>query len=208
MAKFALVTHDLNLFQNLAGYSVDVNPESFRNDYRLIFVYLDVESNLNKLLNKQPKLKELQDQLVGVYMAENQVQKWLAKSALIKGSITIDQFKFLMENNSLASNHTGIFLKVKNRLEKIHFKEIRWIMAKDVYSIIRTSDARYLVSHSLKEMEEKLAPFSNFKRIHRSYLVNLDFIEAIEEGEVIIESESIPIGPAYKEDLLSGLLFM
>ncbi|MEO6189085.1 MAG: LytTR family DNA-binding domain-containing protein [Saprospiraceae bacterium] len=112
-----------------------------------------------------------------------------------------------MQSNPI-SPFDGVFIKVKNRLEKIKFNEILWIMAKDVYCIIKTKEARFLVSHTLKEMEEKLIPVGHFCRIHRSYLVNIDLIEAIEEGELIIGNEPIPIGPSYKDDLMDKLLFM
>lgn len=56
--------------------------------------------------------------------------------------------------------------------------KIRYIMAKDDYSYLHTSADRYLSTVSLALLEEKLEPY-NFYRVHRRYLVNLDFVEEV-----------------------------
>lgn len=57
--------------------------------------------------------------------------------------------------------------------EKIHY-----IMAKDDYSYLHTSNDRYLSTVSLAQLEAKLEPY-NFFRVHRRYLVNLDCVEEV-----------------------------
>jgi LytTr DNA-binding domain len=99
----------------------------------------------------------------------------------------------------------GAFFKVKNRLEKICFDDILWIQAKDVYSVIRTRDARFLVSHTLREIDERF-PHTQFQRVHKSYMVNLKNIEAIEDKNLLLDEEYIPIGQAYREVLMKRLL--
>ncbi|MBK8450209.1 MAG: LytTR family transcriptional regulator [Saprospiraceae bacterium] len=209
MAEFALFTKDQNVFQHLKIYhnALDFNPKDNLSNYKLICIYLDSESKLQEILDETPELNSFKQKLLGIFDGSNPSISWSLKYEF-KSFINLSQFKILLESNQSKPTYDGIFLKVKNRLEKIKFSQVRWIMAKDVYSIIKTEDARYLIGHTLKEMEEKLTPYTSFKRIHRSYIVNIDFIEAIEEGELIIDSEAIPIGPAYKEDLMTRLLFM
>ncbi len=101
----------------------------------------------------------------------------------------------------------GIFFKVKNRLEKIDPLQIRWVQASDIYSIIRTHQARYLVSHTLKSLEERLSS-DIFCRVHRSYLVNVTEIRAIEDGQVLIGEDYIPVGQTHREALYARLDFM
>ncbi len=57
--------------------------------------------------------------------------------------------------------------------DKIHF-----IMAKDDYSYLHTSNDRYLSTVSLAQLETKLEPY-NFFRAHRRYLVNLNCVEEV-----------------------------
>ncbi len=57
--------------------------------------------------------------------------------------------------------------------------KIRYIMAKEDYSYIHTSnDERYLSTTSLAQLEEKLEPLGFF-RVHRRYLVNLAFVKEV-----------------------------
>lgn len=95
-----------------------------------------------------------------------------------------------------------IFVKVKHRIIKVHYNEILWVEAYDNYSFIVTADQKYLVSSTLKDMEQKL-PTQNFVRVHRSYIANLDKIEALEENSVVFAKGDVPIGKSYKKTLMS-----
>lgn len=95
-----------------------------------------------------------------------------------------------------------IFVKVKHRIIKVPYSEIIWVEAYDNYSFIVTTDQKYLVSSTLKDMEHKL-PSQNFVRVHRSYIANMDKIDALEENSVVFAKGDIPIGKSYKKALLS-----
>ena len=104
------------------------------------------------------------------------------------------------KEQEIASDY--IFVKVKHRIIKVHYSDILWVEAYDNYSFIVTSDQKYLVSSTLKDMEQKL-PSQNFVRVHRSYIANLDKIEALEENSVVFAKGDIPIGKSYKKTLMS-----
>lgn len=95
-----------------------------------------------------------------------------------------------------------IFVKVKHRIIKVQYSDILWVEAYDNYSFIVTADQKYLVSSTLKDMEHKL-PSGNFVRVHRSYIANLDKVEALEENAVAFSKGDIPIGKSYKKALMS-----
>lgn len=113
------------------------------------------------------------------------------------------------ETNGAQLNHKEqevasdyIFVKVKHRIIKVHYSDILWVEAYDNYSFIVTADQKYLVSSTLKDMEQKL-PSQNFVRVHRSYIANLDKIEALEENSVVFGKGDVPIGKSYKKTLMS-----
>jgi DNA-binding LytR/AlgR family response regulator len=113
----------------------------------------------------------------------------IAAATSIKGDLSFDH---------------GIFVKNKKRLEQILLKDILWIEAYDIYAMIKTATGQFLLSHSLKVVEEKF-PSSHFIRVHRSYLVNKEKIEAIEENELVIGDKHIPIGKTYRDALMKKL---
>lgn len=98
----------------------------------------------------------------------------------------------------------SIFVKNKKRLEKIQLRDILWVEAYDIYAMIKTPADQYLLSHSLKAIEEKF-PSTHFIRVHRSFIVNKDKIDAIEESDLIIAATAIPVGKTYRESLMKKL---
>lgn len=67
--------------------------------------------------------------------------------------------------------------------------QIRYIEAKDDYSCIYTSDDRFLSTISLAKLEIKLSPHGFF-RVHRGYIVNLEYVEDVE----VISSGILQLG--------------
>ena len=55
-----------------------------------------------------------------------------------------------------------------------------------------------------KTLEDKLHD-PHFLRVHRSFIVNLNHIESIEDNFIILLNKQIPIGKTYKEQLMSRL---
>lgn len=108
---------------------------------------------------------------------------------------------------SISDNLTyddSIFVKNKKRLEKILLKDILWIEAYDIYAMVKTATGQYLLSHSLKAVEEKF-PSNAFIRVHRSFFVNKHKIDAIEENNLIIADALVPVGKTYRESLMKKL---
>lgn len=101
----------------------------------------------------------------------------------------------------------AIFVKTKNRMEKIMLKDILWVEASDIYALVVTNVGKHLLNTSLKVVEEKF-PFTKFLRVHRSYIVNLEKIDAIEEDDLIILQQRIPVGKTFKERLMNKLSFL
>ena len=98
----------------------------------------------------------------------------------------------------------SIFVKNKKRLEKILLKDILWVEAYDIYAMVKTPAGQYLLSHSLKAVEEKF-PSTHFIRVHRSFFVNKNKIDAIEENNLIIADTPVPVGKTYRESLMKKL---
>jgi two-component system LytT family response regulator len=74
-----------------------------------------------------------------------------------------------------------LFVNTGRQSKFIKVGTIKYILAADVYSEVFTADgAKLLLSKPLTEWEQKL-PNKNFVRIHRSTIVNLEFVERIEK---------------------------
>ncbi|MDF2551454.1 MAG: DNA-binding response regulator [Chryseobacterium sp.] len=96
-----------------------------------------------------------------------------------------------------------IFVKSEYKQIKINLSEVLYIEGlKDYVKIyLKDNPKPILTLMSLKKLEEEL-PSENFMRIHRSYIIALDKIEAIERNQVVIGKEQIVIAPNYKDGLM------
>lgn len=99
-----------------------------------------------------------------------------------------------------AAEEEHIFLKVEYQLVRVSLSDILYVEGlKDYVKVHLKSTPRALLSlMSLRAMEEKL-PARRFLRIHRSFIVALDKIEAVRRLTVQIGTETIPVGEQYKE---------
>jgi two-component system LytT family response regulator len=79
----------------------------------------------------------------------------------------------------LQSSHRGrIQVKVGDRIRFIPVAEVAFFQARDKYVEVHTSDRTYLITKSLINLEAEL-PESDFVRVHRSVIVNIEFIDEI-----------------------------
>lgn len=99
-----------------------------------------------------------------------------------------------------------IFVKSNSRLVKVKTTDIYFVEALKDYVVINTANARYTIHSTMKDIEKKL-PANDFIRVHRSFIVRIDKIVAIEQPNLILEEDKklIPIGGSYKDDLAKRL---
>lgn len=102
----------------------------------------------------------------------------------------------------------GFFFKENNSIIRLKFMDILWIEALENYVSLCTHDSKYTIHQNLKSIENTL-PSSIFRRVHRSFMVNLQNLKMIEDNSLIYTTKNgkirIPIGKSYREKLLSNL---
>lgn len=113
-------------------------------------------------------------------------------------------------NGSPIANEVGVmvadslFIKVDRLFVKVKFVDILWLQADHNYIKIFSTNGRYMVRMSFKELLTKL-PSERFFRTHKSYYVNVDKLEAVNSTYVLINEQEIPLSRNYKDDLLNRL---
>jgi DNA-binding LytR/AlgR family response regulator len=100
----------------------------------------------------------------------------------------------------------SMFIKANNQLINLSLSAINYVEAYGDYVNIYTEKDRYIVHGTMKGMEAKL-PVDEFVRVHRSHIVRIDKINAIEETVIIIGKKLIPIGDSYRNLLMNQLSF-
>ena len=130
--------------------------------------------------------------------------------------------RFMKAVNKAASLHGGgaeeagaeeiqreyMFVKADKKLVKVDFDDVVYIEGLKDYVIIRNEDSRVITLQTMKSLEERL-PSNLFRRIHRSTIVHLEKVRAVEGNSVEVEvkgqTKLLAIGKNYKEDLLAHI---
>lgn len=98
----------------------------------------------------------------------------------------------------------SIFIRDKGKLLKVAIDDIHYAEADDNYVTLYTPTRKHVITSTLGAVEEKLRS-PHHLRIHRSYLVDLRKISAVEEGYVRLGALSLPVGKTHKEALMARI---
>jgi DNA-binding LytR/AlgR family response regulator len=118
--------------------------------------------------------------------------------------------RFLLENsgNTDSSKKAELeyfFVKSDQKLEKVVLNEICYVQAMENYVVIHTTSQKIMSLMTMKSMEEKL-PQSQFMRVHKSYMVNINQIDSIEGNCLNVKSKQLPISRQKKQEVMDRII--
>lgn len=117
--------------------------------------------------------------------------------------IAVNKVKTIQHHPSILEGKNDkdfIFLTVQKKKVKILFAEIVYVESQREYIKIVTTKKEYVSKMSTHEIESLLPPHL-FKRIHRSFIIAINKIDAYTSDTVEVNNIPLPIGRAYKEVL-------
>ncbi len=132
--------------------------------------------------------------------ATDYLLKPITLERLLKSINKVKEAKNQRAKSNLDNSTKSIFVKSDSAFVKLDIDAINWIESLGDYVTIHTDEKKYVVNITMKKVEEKLS-LANFCRIHRSFIVNLNKIEKIEENIVIIKNKTFPVSRSNKKDL-------
>ncbi len=94
-----------------------------------------------------------------------------------------------------------LFVRTEGKMIKINYKDILYIEGMRDYVRIQTADQRIMSLQSLSKLVDIL-PERCFVRIHRSYIVAIDKIEAIQRKSVVVNGTTLPIGLSFRKHFM------
>ena len=115
----------------------------------------------------------------------------------------------LLKNNLHSNKQKKIALPIQSGYEIIPIDQITFIKAEGSYARVETLQlGSFLISKNLKYFEDMLNHFDHFMRVHRSYLVNLNFASKILKSNSVIVLENdieVPIINEKIDDIIKSL---
>lgn len=90
-----------------------------------------------------------------------------------------------------------LYLRIERRVMKINTKDILWVESLKDYIKVITKKESFHTKQKIS-VTEKLLPTGEFMRIHRSFIIPVNRVEAYHPNHVLIAGNKIPIGRNYK----------
>ncbi|UOQ54741.1 LytR/AlgR family response regulator transcription factor [Hymenobacter cellulosivorans] len=101
-----------------------------------------------------------------------------------------------------------IFVKTesKGKMTKVNFDEIVFVEGMKNYISINTADDRIVTLLNIKDLEDRLPP-KNFMRVHKSYIVSLNKIKALDGNQILFKDMKayVPLGETYRNAFFEAL---
>jgi|GEM_PF-1068593 len=108
-------------------------------------------------------------------------------------SLTLKLALLRFERKSkVPNNNISIQIRDKGYSVLLESKDIVMAQADGLYTKITTTKKSYMIRDILKNFEGKL-PAEEFIRIHKSYVVNKNFIESFNSKKLLINNQYLPI---------------
>jgi len=205
-----------NFLQLNKEFSNAIDATRYLDEEHVDIIFLDVqmpEMTGMEFINALEKDIEIilitSEQKYAVEAFEKKVTDYLVKP--------IEYSRFLQAAQKAQSNvevkraatvqRKEFFVRTDAKIVRIPYYTILFVEALADYVIIQTLNKKHIVHFTMKGIANRL-PDDYFVRTHRSYIINLDKIEALEDNSILIGEKYIPIGASYKEAFLDRLNFL
>ena len=111
----------------------------------------------------------------------------------------------IVENNKVVNTlyerkPMHLFIKDHGCEHVIQINSIKWIKGEREYCKIFMTNSNLLVTKKLSAIQQ-LLPDGQFVRIHKSYIVNMNYATVQKGNFLLVDGEPIPIGRGYKKNI-------
>lgn len=199
----------------VATFNDPISVIDFLNENEVDFLFLDIEMpNLSGI----DLLKSLVEPPLVIITSANKnyalegyeldvvdyLLKPISLKRLVRSISKISEIISAKINQVSISSEEYIFLKENKRMVRVNFADILFVEGMKDYVKVVTRDKTVVSKQSLSCLEDILAN-RNFVRVHKSFIVSLDHVDAFSNSFIEIGLFEIPIGRSHKEKALEQL---
>jgi len=116
---------------------------------------------------------------------------------------TINKLEKVLKSDIKENKHDSVFFKVNGKLQKIKLSNILFFESMSDYVKIITNEKTYVILQTMTKLEKTLP--NVFFRCHRSYIINLEKVDALDDRVLEIESYAIPVSRSYYNEIKNEL---
>lgn len=146
-------------------------------------------------------------QLPVIYLTANNDDKTLQRAiatqpaSFISKPFNLQDIKAAIEIACTSHHSSSVFVKDNSGHKRIESSNILYLEADGSYTIIYTKQhGRFTQSTNLQRTAAQLDN-NSFMRVHRSFVINKNFVESMDSQSLIIHGKHIPVSRQYKKEV-------
>ena len=115
---------------------------------------------------------------------------------------------FQLKTNAASYNTSRadyFFVRCDRKFEKVFFRDVSYVEGLQNYAVIHLHDRKLITYITLSSLENQL-PKDEFLKVHKSFLISVPHVQAIEGDEIIIDDTRIPISRNLREQVTQQIL--
>lgn len=227
MVRIALVEDDADYRKELTGFLKRYEQESsekfsittftdgdeivegYRADYDIIL--MDIEMTFMDGMTAAERIRELDSEAVIIFITNmsQYVMKGYTVDALDYVLKPISYYAFSQRIDRALSRMKRrakkyVNVSVRGGFRKLDASRITYIEVRDHDLVYHTEDESFLTKGSLSEAEEELKN-DNFFRCNKCYLVNLEYVETVQNNDVLVGGVWIQVSRPKRKALMDAL---
>lgn len=227
MIRIALVEDDLNYRKKLVSYLEQYEKESCGKIYIAVFtdgdeiveeykadydiILMDIEMKFMDGMTAAEKIREVDSEVVIIFITNMPqfVMKGYMVDALDYVLKPITYFSFSQKIDRAITrmkkrNEKYITIAIKGGMQKLNVAKILYIEVQDHSLIFHTVNGEYTTKGTMRDVEELLRK-ENFFRCNKCYLINLGYVENIQNYDVKVKSDVVQVSRSRKKGLIDAL---
>lgn len=111
----------------------------------------------------------------------------------------------LKHQPATAKNADYFFVKSDSKFEKVRYDDVTYIEALQNYVIIHTAAKKLITYLTMTGLESQL-PKDQFLKVHKSFIVSIPQIKAIDGNELLIGDGRVPISRNLKDEVVNQII--
>jgi DNA-binding LytR/AlgR family response regulator len=128
--------------------------------------------------------------------------KAIDKTVKIINSESSENTASITTHGTAAENANNlVFVKSEGKLIKIDLNQLWLVEGLKDYVQLWMDDTKVIVHSTMKSLEELLLSNPHFIRVHKSYIINMQYIDEVWGNSIKIKNQTIIIGNTYKEEV-------
>ena len=187
-----MVLLDIHLKGNMTGIDL---AHLLRNDYQLPVIFLTANSD-------DATFQLAKEARPYAFLTKPFDRQELARALELTVNLIDQQASSAHPEPTVLTDR--IFVFAGERRVKVLLADILYLQAERNYCRIHTAGKEYLLSMPMKTLEGKLPP-KDFQRIHRSYIVNLQQVDEVDESSVQISGNTLPMSSSHRADFMERI---